>query len=194
MTLSAATARPSARPTSRNAGAVCSALSTHSPSPRPRPTQTAADSPMLRKAMAPGSGLGSSGRSGWGDGSGSVTRLGAQIDPHLNTHATAAPLCGAWRAGVRRPRGCQDGSLGRGEVDGVHRPHHRIPAQMASKRSGGKPDHLADPLRPFHPLRGRRNSLVALLVLVLVLPVPPPKPGGEEGVEAHPEGGGPDRD
>src|ERR1700734_12257 len=186
MTLSAAAATPSARPTSRNTGAVCSALSTKIPIPSPTPTQTAEASPMLRKAMAPGSGLGPS---GWGDSSGVLTRTGAHHDAHLTTHPTAEPLCGAWRAGVRRPRGCRGGSIGRGEVDGVHRPHHRICAQMPSKRSRREPDDLADALR--RPSLGR-NSQVPLIFLVRAVSMP--QPGVEEGVEADPEGRRPDRD
>src|SRR6516164_1009911 len=94
------------------------------PRTRKTPTHTAADSPMPRNATAPGSGLGSSGgRSG---DSGSLTSTGAHDDAHLTPHATSPSLRGAWRAGVHRPNMGAGGRVGRGEVDGVHRAHHRI--------------------------------------------------------------------
>src|SRR5271157_256627 len=139
---------------------------------------------MPRNAMAPGSGFGPS---DWEESLESLTRTGAPDETHLTTHTTSGPLCGAWPAGVRRPR-CRDGT-GRGEVDGVHRPHLRIPAQMASKRSRGEPDHLADPSR----LLGR-GPLARVGPGVLLLPVSPAQARVEEGVQAHAQGGRPDRD
>jgi len=107
-------------------------------------------------------------------------RTGAHDEAHLTTHTTSGPLCGAWRAGVRRPR-CRDGT-GRGEVDGVHRSHLRIPAQMASKRSRREPDHLAARRGSSGggPSPGRAGR-----------PPPPRFPAQarvEEGVEAHTQG------
>src|ERR1700680_4351317 len=130
------------------------------------PTQKKSPSPGLRgegSAASPDAPDSGTGLGGPGCLTSSLTRTGAHDEAHLTTHTTSAPLCGAWRAGVRRPRS-RDGGVGRGEVDGVARPHHRIWAQMSSKRSRREPDHLTDPLGI---VLGDWDFLVASPVLVL---------------------------
>ena len=65
--------------------------------------------------------------------------------PALALDALTARLGRAWRAEVHRPERRGDSRVGRGEVDGVHRAHHRIWALAASKRSRREVHHLADP-------------------------------------------------
>jgi hypothetical protein len=75
--MDAAAASPANKPTRSSAGAVCQALSAHSPNPTPMATQTAADNPIPRNATAPGNGLGAGEAGSSTGGCASVTDPGA---------------------------------------------------------------------------------------------------------------------
>ena len=172
MTLKAAVdqARAGGRPAG-NAGAVWKTCPATARGPRPAPTLIAAERPMPRKARP---------------------RAGVRLLAAVETSVLRGAHLTDGRAGRGSPdirmrllppyaeRGAPEsivpipaGSTGRGEVDGVHRRHHRIPARFASKRSRGEPDHLRGPASTC-PL-----ELGMLLVggLVLLLPLPRRRPG-----------------